>query len=253
MPPAALAARGDAGDISPLLGSLKDNGGATQTMLPLPGSPAIDAGGGCVPCDGSTWHGGASAHVTLALLKCKAIGSALIVAIIRARWLLCRSASRSSSASPTCSGCPSKAAWSRSRRLPSAQVRSPRSTWQTLAQSYASAGVTANGTGGTYSVTAHTSGVATPVTFTLTNLVPLITITTSPNLLVANGISTSLVTVRLMSDGQPVIGYTMTVSALGGRLSDGERPSPLRRTRADTSRRPTRFRIRRERGLSPRL
>mgnify|MGYP000903248679 CR=1 FL=1 len=35
----------------PLLGPLADNGGATQTMAPLPGSPVIDAGAGCLPAD----------------------------------------------------------------------------------------------------------------------------------------------------------------------------------------------------------
>jgi len=36
-------------DVDPLLGALTNNGGPTQTMLPSPGSPAIDAGGATCP------------------------------------------------------------------------------------------------------------------------------------------------------------------------------------------------------------
>jgi hypothetical protein len=38
--------------LNPLLGSLQDNGGPTPTMMPLPGSPAVDAGD---PSDASEW------------------------------------------------------------------------------------------------------------------------------------------------------------------------------------------------------
>jgi len=39
-----LTAPGDQINTDPLLGPLQDNGGPTLTQLPLPGSPAIDAG-----------------------------------------------------------------------------------------------------------------------------------------------------------------------------------------------------------------
>ncbi len=43
-----LAGMGDLSDTPALLGSLQDNGGATWTISPLPGSPVVDAGGsGC--------------------------------------------------------------------------------------------------------------------------------------------------------------------------------------------------------------
>jgi hypothetical protein len=211
---------GDAGDISPLLGSLKDNGGATQTMLPLPGSPAIDAGGAECPVTDQRGMGrvgacdvgaaevqgyqlsidGGDNQSTLVALPFR---QPLVVSItdmlgtpVEGGLLTFTAPSIGASTQPT-------------------------EHVANIAQSYASAGVTANGTGGTYSVTAHTSGVAVPVTFTLTNLAPVVTITATPDLLLANGISTSLVTVQLTASGQPVVGYTVTVSALGGRLSDG--------------------------------
>jgi fibronectin-binding autotransporter adhesin len=43
----------DASPIDPLLGPLQDNGGPTQTMAPLPGSPAIDAGSNALAVDTS--------------------------------------------------------------------------------------------------------------------------------------------------------------------------------------------------------
>lgn len=47
-----LTGMGDLSDTPALLGALQDNGGATWTLAPLPGSPAIDAGGsGCPVAD----------------------------------------------------------------------------------------------------------------------------------------------------------------------------------------------------------
>ena len=47
-------ARGDLNNHDPLLGPLQNNGGPTQTMALLPGSPAIDAGNpsGCTDGQG---------------------------------------------------------------------------------------------------------------------------------------------------------------------------------------------------------
>jgi hypothetical protein len=44
----------DVAPINPLLGPLQNNGGATLTMLPLPGSPAIDAGDPAAPGSGGS-------------------------------------------------------------------------------------------------------------------------------------------------------------------------------------------------------
>jgi hypothetical protein len=43
----SFAAGNDVTATDPLLGPLTDNGGSTDTLLPMPGSPAIDAGGSC--------------------------------------------------------------------------------------------------------------------------------------------------------------------------------------------------------------
>jgi Ca2+-binding RTX toxin-like protein len=42
---------GDKTGVDPMLASLADNGGPTQTHALLAGSPALDAGGGCLPTD----------------------------------------------------------------------------------------------------------------------------------------------------------------------------------------------------------
>ena len=50
-----FTAPGDLSGVDPMLGPLQDNGGPTQTMSLLPGSPAIDAGAG--QCDASDQRG----------------------------------------------------------------------------------------------------------------------------------------------------------------------------------------------------
>ena len=211
---------GDVNNTAPMLGSLKDNGGATQTLLPLPGSPAIDAGGASCPvtdqrgmgrvgaCDiGAVEVQGYQFSISGGAVQSATVGlpfSQLLVVSVTDML-----------------GAPVDGGQVTFSAPPSGASTNPAERVVDIAQSYASDAATANGTGGTYSVTAHASGVAVPVTFTLTNLVPVMTITATPDLLLANGISTSLVTVRLVADGQPVVGYTVTVSAQGGQLSSG--------------------------------
>ena len=211
---------GDVNNTFPLLGPLQDNGGSTKTMLPLPGSPAIDAGGAVCPvvdqrgmgrvgaCDiGAAEVQGYQFNISGGAVQSATVGlpfsQSLVVSVTDML------------------GAPVAGGQVTFSAPPSGASTNPAERVVDIAQSYASDAATANGTGGTYSVAAHASGVAVPVTFTLTNLVPAVTITATPDLLWANGISNSLVTVRLMSAGQPVVGYTVTVSAQGGQLSSG--------------------------------
>jgi hypothetical protein len=211
---------GNVNNTFPLLGPLQDNGGSTQTMLPLPGSPAIDAGGAVCPvvdqrgmgrvgaCDiGAAEVQGYQFSISGGAVQSATVGlpfsQPLVVSVTDML------------------GAPVDGGQVTFSAPPSGASTNPAERVVDIAQSYASDAATANGTGGTYSVTAHASGVAVPVAFTLTNLVPAVTITATPDLLWANGISNSLVTVRLMSAGQPVVGYTVTVSAQGGQLSPG--------------------------------
>jgi hypothetical protein len=165
-----------AAPVNPRLGPLQDNGGPTFTHALLPGSPALDAGqAGAVATDqrGVSRPQGRATDVgafearpfSLAVVAGDGQRAAINTAFttpLQVRLLEGGAPLQAAGLAVTFSA-PGGGAGA---------AFTPGPTGTTDAAGQASVTATANGTTGTYAVTVTAAGVATPVTFTLTNASP---------------------------------------------------------------------------------
>ncbi len=206
----------------PLLGSLGDHGGLTQTIPLLPGSPAIDAivSADCltstdqrgvsrasIPCDIGAFesHGfslalsggdGQSTNVSTAFAT--PLGVTITATEAGSPWF-----------EPVDGGAVTYTAPASGASATFA------SNPVTIASGAASVVATANATGGSYTVTASAAGASTGVDFSLTNIAPLVITTTS----VPNGTYLQSYSQTITATGGTGSGYTFSVGS--GSLPSG--------------------------------
>jgi CSLREA domain-containing protein len=161
----------------PLLGALADNGGSTQTMALLPGSPAIDAGDDSICADAATVndldqrgvarpqgsHCDIGAFESRGFTLAKSSGDNQSTVINTAFSAPLEVTVTSAYSEPTSGGSVTFVG-----PLSGAGIV-PITTTATIAGGLATANVTANGIGGSYPVSVSANGASPSQTFNLTN------------------------------------------------------------------------------------
>ncbi len=210
----------------PLVGPLRmapGNGRAPLMHALLPGSPAIDAGDGsaCPPADQRGIDRPLIDGCDIGAYESRgfvvnAQGEPKQATPINAPFTAPLSASISSPyAEPVDGG---RLVFTPHPNTHGASTASPVYT-ATILSGGAAQSVNANGIGGTYTVTAMARGVYTPATYTLTNLIAQLDMSATPDLLLANGVSTSLVTVVASDQDQALAGYAIILTATKGHFT----------------------------------
>ena len=210
----------------PLIGPLQaapGNGRAPLMHALLPGSPAIDAGDGsaCPPADQRGIDRPLIDGCDIGAYESRgflvnAQGELKQATPINAPFTAPLSASVSSPyAEPVDGG---RLVFTPHPSTHGASTASPVYT-ATILSGGAAQSVNANGIGGTYTVTAMARGVYTPATYTLTNIIARLDMSATPDLLLANGVSTSLVTVVAWDQDQALAGYAIILTATKGHFT----------------------------------
>jgi len=213
--------------INPLLGSLANNGGPTETLALLPGSPAIAAGDTNAANLPSTDQRGMARTVN---------GNVDIGAYQAQGFALSVTSGNNQSAQPNAAfadplvvtvtakdGVDPVAGGQIAFTAPSSGASaalSPANPLTIAANGTASVKATANGTNGSYSVTANMSGAASPATFSLTNgpMAPTVSVTDAGG--TYNGNPFAATGKAVNADGQAVSG-SFTYAYYAGSSATG--------------------------------
>jgi hypothetical protein len=182
-------------NVNPQLGPLANNGGPTQTLALLPGSPAINAGNNCVlTANGCGTNDPPTAWTTDQRGFNRQVGSAIDIGAVETNYVLAATGGTPQSAPPntafaqalqatlTESGQPvSGVALTFSAPGSGASASFTGNPATTNASGQASVTATANAVTGTYQVTANTTpGLALAASFQLTNECAVVTFTPQP-------------------------------------------------------------------------